>query len=117
MLVPGYAESPALAFPVTNAPTLGSKTIAHIDIASRFARSETRVASFDQPPISHKSHSIAFVGQVGPKPVVEDVILDRLNCRGQRYNGFGFTAVLKGRCVDCHGRQMVEMRVCDEEGM
>ena len=117
MLVPGYAGSSALTLPVTNAPTLGSKTITHTDVSPRFASSETMIASFNQPPVGHKSDPVAFVRQVGPEPVVEDVVLDCFDGGGQRHNGFGFTPVLKGRCVDCHGGQMVEMGVCDEEGV
>jgi hypothetical protein len=106
-----------MAFAMADTPALCGESVAHIDITTRLAQAKTRIASFDQSPVCDEADTMSFVGQVWPQPVIEDMVFDSLNRRGQSDNCFRFPSIFEGRGVDGHGRQVVEMRVRNQEAM
>ena len=100
---------------VGDAPAFSSQPIAHIHVASPFTRSQAGISTFDQATVGDKPDTVAFIGQIRPDSVVEDVILDGIDSGRQSNDGLSLTPVLQRRCVDAHRTDMVEMWMRDEE--
>lgn len=77
------AMAPSPATSMADAPTFGRESVANIDVASALPRAEAWVATLDEPAVGDKSDTVAFVREVRPYDIVEDMILDRINGRSR----------------------------------
>ena len=75
----------------------------------------TGITTFNQTLIGDEPGSSVFVGEVGPNNIIEKMFFDGANHRGESRQGLGLTSCLEGWRADEEPREMIKVRMGDED--
>lgn len=111
----GFRRLPLHTLPMANAETFYEQPIAGPIVAQLMPTTHAGIATFNQSLIGDEPGSSIFIGEVGPNNIIEKMGFDGGNHRGESRQWLWFASCFESRRANEEPRQMIEVRVGDED--